>query len=156
MIALDQLLKVWSIAHLRNQPSRILINGFIQLTYLENTGAAFGLLAGFGGAQWLLSGYKLVILVLALVYFAKLPYEPRFIFLRVPLLMIIAGGIGNLIDRVRFGFVVDMLEFMFIRFAVFNLADVFIVTGIFLFAFAAIFVVKDAPLFGTPKKEIAE
>ena len=154
LVLLDQLLKIWAIANLQGQPSRNLISGFIRLTYLENTGAAFGFLAGFGGAQWLLSGYKIVILAAAVAYFAILPVMRRFAFLRVPLTLIIAGGVGNLIDRVRFGFVVDMLEFEFINFPVFNLADIYVVSGIIMFANAVLFIVKDAPMFGaTEKKE---
>ena len=155
LVVLDQWLKIWSIANLKGQPPRNLISGFIQLTYLENTGAAFGFLSNFGGAQWLLAGYKLVVLVVAIAYFVKLPGEPRFTLLRVPLALIIAGGIGNLIDRVRFGFVVDMLEFEFVRFPVFNLADVYVTTGICAFALFVLFVVKDAPLFGVKEKEAA-
>jgi len=152
LIALDQLVKIWAIANLQGQPERPLIQGFLHLTYLENTGAAFGFLAGFGGAQLLFTIVKLLILGLALWYFLKLPHEPRFTLLRVPLLLIVAGGIGNLIDRVRLGFVVDMFVFRFIEFPVFNVADIYVTVGVFLFAIMAIFVVKDAPFFGTLKE----
>ena len=153
LITLDQLLKLWAIANLQGQPERTLIRGFLHLTYLENTGAAFGLLAGFGGAVWVLTGVKLVLLALALVYFAKLPLETRFIFVRIPLMMIFAGGVGNLIDRVRLGHVVDMLAFSFMDFPVFNLADVCVTAGAFLFVFIVLFVVKDAPVFGASKDD---
>jgi len=148
LIALDQLVKFWAIANLQGQPERPLIQGFLHLTYLENTGAAFGFLAWFGGAQFLFIAVKLIILILAHAYFISLPQEPRFVLLKVPLILIISGGIGNLIDRVRLGFVVDMFVFRFIDFPVFNVADVYVTVGVFLFAIMAIFVVKDAPLFG--------
>ena len=151
LVVLDQLLKLWSVANLQNQPSRSLVPGFLHLTYLENTGAAFGFLAGFGGAQWLLSFYKLIILAAALIYFFKLPHETRFNLLRIPLVLIMAGGLGNLIDRVRLGFVIDMLEFGFIDFPVFNLADVYVTVGAFTFVLMVLFVVKDAPLFGAQR-----
>jgi len=154
LIALDQIVKFWAVASLQGQPERPLIQGFLHLTYLENTGAAFGFLSGFGGAQWLFTIVKLIILGLAVAYFAKLPNEPRFMLLRVPLLLIIAGGIGNLIDRVRLGFVIDMFVFRFIEFPVFNVADSYVTVGVLLFAIMALFVVKDAPIFGTVKKEI--
>ena len=141
-------MKLWAIANLQGQPERTLIRGVLHLTYLENTGAAFGFLAGFGGAVWVLTGVKLVLLVLALVYFVKLPLDTRFIFVRIPVVMIFAGGVGNLIDRVRLGFVVDMLAFSFMDFPVFNLADVYVTVGAFLFVFLVLFVVKDAPVFG--------
>ena len=147
LVALDQLVKLWAAARLQGEPVRPLIQGFLQLRYLENTGAAFGILAGFGGAQVLLSVVKVVIIIAAAVYFVKLPAEPRFILLRIPLLLMVAGGIGNLIDRVRLGFVVDMFEFAFVNFPVFNVADVFVTVGAFMFAIMVLFVVKDAPLF---------
>jgi len=153
LITLDQLIKIWAVNNLQNQPTRPLIRGFLQLTYLENTGAAFGLLSGFSGAQILLTVIKLVIIAAALLYFVRLPAEPRFTLLRIPLILMIAGGIGNLIDRVRLGFVVDMFEFTFINFPVFNMADTYVSIGVFSFAFIAIFVVKDAPLFGVKRDE---
>jgi len=153
LVALDQLVKIWAVANLQGQPERPLIQGFLHLTYLENTGAAFGLLAGFGGAQLVLSIVKVVILILAVAYFVIIPYETRFVWVRIPLVMIFAGGVGNLIDRARLGFVVDMFEFGFIDFPVFNIADIYVTTGVFLFAVIILFVVKDAPLFGLPKKE---
>ena len=153
LITLDQLIKIWAVNNLQNQPTRPLIRGFLQLTYLENTGAAFGLLSGFSGAQILLTVIKLVIIAAALLYFVRLPAEPRFTLLRIPLILMIAGGIGNLIDRVRLGFVVDMFEFTFINFPVFNMANTYVSIGVFSFAFIAIFVVKDAPLFGVKRDE---
>ena len=153
LIALDQWLKFWAIANLQGQPNRPLIQGFVHLTYLENTGAAFGFLAGFGGAQILLTMVKVIIMAAAILYYLKLPYQPRFLFLRLPLMLIIAGGVGNLIDRVLHGFVVDMLAFSFFNFPVFNLADIYVTVGVFCFAVTVTFIVKDAPLFGVQNTE---
>ena len=148
LIALDQWLKFWSIANMQGQPDRTLIPGVVHLTYLENTGAAFGFLAGFGGAQILLAVFKIVVMAAAIMYYLILPYKTRFLFLRIPLMLIIAGGMGNLIDRVLHGFVVDMIAFSFFNFPVFNLADIYVTVGVFCFAAAVTFIVKDAPLFG--------
>ena len=153
LVTLDQLVKLWAIANLQGQPERPLIQGFLHLTYLENTGAAFGLMAGFGGAQVLLSVVKVIFMALIIAYFAILPRETRFAFVRVPLIMIFAGGIGNLIDRVRLGFVVDMFAFRFIDFPVFNVADIYVKTGAVLFAVIVLFVVKDTPFFGSTKAD---
>ena len=152
LITLDQMVKIWAIANLQGQPARHLIQGFMHLVYVENTGAAFGLLAGFGGAQFVLAAVKLVVLVAVIIYFTMLPQEPRFTLVRIPLVMIFAGGMGNLIDRVRFGFVVDMFAFSFIDFPVFNVADIFVTTGAFVFVFIVMFIVKDAPVFDTTKQ----
>jgi len=153
LIALDQLVKLWAIANLQGQPERPLIRGFLHLTYVENTGVAFGILSDFGGAQVLFTIIKLVLLGLVLWYFVKLPHEPRFTLVKVPLLLIFAGGIGNMIDRVRLGAVVDMLAFSFFDFPVFNIADIYVTTGAFLFGVIVLFVVKDAPYFGSQEKK---
>ena len=153
LITLDQLVKLWAIANLQGQPERPLIQGFLHLAYVENTGAAFGLLAGFGGAQLVLSAVKFIVLVMAIVYFAKLPLDPRFTLVRIPLVMIFAGGVGNLIDRVRLSFVVDMFAFRFIDFPVFNVADIYVTTGAVLFAVIVLFVVKDTPFFSSTKDD---
>jgi len=152
LIALDQLVKLWAIANLQGRVERPLIQGFLHLTYLENTGAAFGFLSGFNGAQILFTIIKIVVLSLALIYFVKLPNEPRFVLLRIPILLVVSGGIGNLIDRIRLGHVVDMFVFRFIEFPVFNVADIYVTVGVFMFAIMALFVVKDAPLFGIKPK----
>ncbi|MCL2571474.1 MAG: signal peptidase II [Defluviitaleaceae bacterium] len=154
LVVMDQLVKLYAIRNLQGQPERPLIQGFLHLTYLENTGAAFGFLAGFDWAQIVLTVFKLVVLAAAGWYFFKLPNESRFTLLRVPLVLVIAGGIGNLIDRVRFGHVVDMFVFRFINFPVFNVADIYVTTGIFLFAIMILFVVKDAPYFGYDKTKL--
>jgi len=156
LITLDQLVKLWAVRDLQGQPERPLIQGFLHLTYLENTGAAFGFLANFGGAQVVLAAVKLVVMAVAIWYFVKLPPEPRFNYVRVPLVMIVAGGVGNLIDRVRLGAVVDMFAFRFIAFPVFNVADIYVTVGVFLLFFVVMFVVKDAPLFGVTKPKEAE
>jgi len=153
LVTLDQLVKRWAIADLQGQPERPLIQGFLHLTYLENTGAAFGFLAGFGGAQVVLTAIKLVLMAGAIWYFARLPCEARFHYLRIPIILIIAGGVGNLIDRVRLGAVVDMFVFRFIEFPVFNVADIYVTVGVFLLLFIVMFVVKDAPFIGIAKAE---
>jgi len=153
---LDQLVKLWAIADLQGMPERPLIRGFLHLIYVENTGAAFGFLAGFAGAQVLLTVVKLVVMAAAIWYFVKLPRDARFDFVRIPLVMIVAGGVGNLIDRVRLGFVVDMFAFRFINFPVFNVADIYVTVGVFILFFVVMFVVKDAPLFGIAKPKEAE
>jgi len=156
LVTLDQLVKLWAIANLHNRPERPLIQGFLHLIYVENTGAAFGFLSGFSGAQAVLTAVKVIFLVGAALYFAKLPCEARFNFVRIPVVMIAAGGVGNLIDRVRLGFVVDMFAFRFMDFPVFNVADIYVTVGAFLIIFVVMFVVKDAPLFGITKADKAE
>jgi len=150
LVALDLWLKYWAEANLRGNPPRVLINGLLGLTYHENPGAAFGLFGGFGGAQWGLSIVKIVILLVLLWYYYKLPLEKKYWLTRVPLIMIFAGGLGNLYDRVGNGIVRDMLEFLFMNFAIFNLADVFVVVGVIALLAFELLVVKD---FTGPEKK---
>jgi signal peptidase II len=145
-LALDLWLKSWAAANLQNQADRILINGFLGLTYTRNTGAAFGLGAGFEWSRWVLSGVKIILMGGILWFYSRLPSEKRFWLLRIPLILVFAGGLGNLIDRILFGYVRDMLAFLFIDFPIFNLADVYVVTGVFLSAFVVFFVIKDVQL----------
>ena len=125
LVAVDQLLKVWALQTLAGGPSILVIPGLLQFTYVENRGAAFGI---FQGRVGLLSLFTLAVIVVALILLIR----GR---LRHPLLMwsvglIIAGGVGNLIDRIRTGVVVDYLNCLFINFPVFNFADVCICVGV--------------------------
>ena len=147
LVALDLWLKHWAAVNLQNQPPRSLIPGFIGLTYIENPGAAFGLFAGFAWGRYVLSVASFFFMIGILWYFNRIPKEKRFWFIRVPLILIFAGGMGNLFDRLAFGAVRDMLRFLFINFPIFNLADVYVTVGAFGFMFVTLFIVKDAPLF---------
>ena len=143
LITLDLWLKVWAENNLQNNPPRILINGFLGLRYTENTGAAFGFLSGQDWAIWILSIVKILLIIFILIYYYKLPLEKKYWLARIPAILVFAGGVGNFYDRVAMGAVRDMFEFLFMRFAIFNLADVFIVSGIISWAVFEIFVIKD-------------
>ena len=101
------------------------IPGLFHLTYAENTGAAF---SSFEGMRWLFVGIFLALTVLIFVEYFKKPmsFAP---FERWCIAAIYGGGLGNVIDRVRLGFVVDMIEVDFMVFPVFNVADCFITCG---------------------------
>ena len=124
LIAVDQLIKLAVLEHLAPIGSYLLIDKVLSLTYVENTGAAFG---SFGGHTAVLSVFTAAVLVVGLFYLltgrvgSKLAY--------VCITAIIAGGAANLIDRVFRGFVIDYIEPLFIRFAVFNFADILVTCG---------------------------
>ena len=145
LLALDLWLKSWAAANLQGMDGRVLLPGFLGLTYTRNTGAAFGLLANFEWGRWVLTAVKVILMGGLLWYYNRIPLEKRHWFIRVPIILILAGGIGNLYDRIAFGYVRDMLEFLFINFPIFNLADVFVTTGVFVGGFIILFVVKDFP-----------
>ena len=146
LIALDLWLKHWAAVNLQNQPPRGLVPGLLGLTFLENPGAAFGLFAGFDWGRYVLSIVSILLMIGILWYYSHIPLEKRFWFIRVPLILIFAGGIGNLFDRITLGAVRDMLQFLFIYFPIFNLADVYVTVGAFSLIFITVFIVKDAPL----------
>ena len=145
LIGLDLWLKHWAAVNLQNQPPTDLVPGFLGLTFLKNPGAAFGLFAGLAWARIFLSVVSIIAMICLIWYYSRIPTEKRFWFIRVPLILIFAGGIGNLFDRLVFGWVRDMLQFLFITFPVFNLADVYVTVGAFGLIFVTFFIVKDAP-----------
>ena len=124
-VAADQLFKAWVLATIPLHGEVPVIDGLFHLTYAQNTGAAF---SAFQGQQWL---FVLVFVVLTAVIIWEFPKKklPFTAFDRWCIVAIYAGGIGNMIDRLRFGFVVDMIEVEFMNFAVFNIADSFITCG---------------------------
>lgn len=124
LAALDQLIKIWATTYLLPVGSAPLIPGFVELRYVLNDGMAFSMLSG---QRWLLIAVTgVVLLVVALVLlFRKMPRLERIVWM-----LILGGGLGNLIDRVRTGVVVDYLNFQFIDFPVFNFADICVCTGV--------------------------
>ena len=146
LLALDLIVKAWAVSNLMGQPSQSLISGLLGLTYHENTGAAFGIFANAAWGRWGLSVLKIMI-VLGIVwyYYKRIPLENRMWLVRVPLILIVAGGLGNLYDRMTLGHVRDMLMFEFVNFPIFNVADIYVVVGCFFMAFVTLFVVKDLP-----------
>ena len=139
VVALDQYTKYLTVANIALYADVPLIPGFLGLTYVRNTGAAF---SSFQGQQWLFALIFGVLTVLLIRELRKnslgfLPFE------RWCIVAIWAGGLGNMIDRVRLGYVVDMIEVEFIRFPVFNVADSFITCGCVLLIAHLIFCNKE-------------
>lgn len=128
LIAADQLIKWWIVENLMpvNVMDFIRFGDFnvLGLRYCENTGAAF---SSFSGARWFLVALVSVMLVVLLVFTIRYKHK-RPLFL-ISSAMIISGGIGNLIDRIRLGYVIDYLDVKLFNFAVFNFADICVVVG---------------------------
>ena len=125
IVAADQISKYFTLACIELGEKVPFIPGFIRLTYVQNTGAAF---SSFEGQQWLFALIFLVFTGLILWEYFKSPM-PFTTFDRWCIAAVYGGGLGNMIDRVRFGYVVDMIETEFISFPVFNVADCFITCG---------------------------
>lgn len=128
LAALDQLTKAAAYSMLRPVYQVRIIDGFFYLTYLENRGAAFGAMQG---ARWMFVSLAAVLLVGAGVYYRRIKKTPDTLWLRTALVMLCSGTIGNVIDRVFRGYVVDFLDFIVFGydFPVFNVADMLIVGG---------------------------
>ena len=135
LIVIDQILKFWAYNHLSPVGSISVIPDFFSLTYVENTGAAWGM---FKGATWFLVAMPIIVIILAIIYLICKKIN------RGPLLwaatLIISGGIGNLIDRVNLfsrvslisnsdKFVVDYIRVHLFNFPVFNFADCCVTIG---------------------------
>lgn len=125
IVAADQLTKSLVLRHIPLHGHVDFIPGLLSLTYVRNTGAAF---SSFEGAQWLFALIFLLFTVVIIWEFSKKRW-PFTDFERWLIVAIYAGGIGNMIDRFRFGYVVDMIQTDFISFPVFNVADCFITCG---------------------------
>ena len=127
-IILDQLTKWLSAEFLTKVSTVPLINGVLHLTYVENEGAAFGMLANHRWVFMILS----VVGILAIAGWLIVE-KPKSYWIRTAISFVIGGGIGNMIDRVRLGYVVDFIDCRFIDFYVFNVADSFVTVGCILF-----------------------
>lgn len=124
LILIDQLTKYLVLLNLKAVDFFTVIPGFLQFRYVENTGAAFGI---FESNTWALAVVTSIVILAGLIYlFFIKPKEKLVAFAWVFLL---AGGIGNLIDRVIRHFVIDFIEFTFVDYAVFNFADILVTVG---------------------------
>ena len=123
-LALDQWLKAYVTANIPLGQAQPLVSGLVELRTVHNYGAAW---SSFSGQRWLLAAVTCCIVAVVAVLLAR-----RVV--RHPLgvaacAMIVSGGIGNIVDRVRLGYVVDMFNLLFMEYPVFNVADIFVVCG---------------------------
>ena len=114
-VFLDQLTKYLTVLHLKPIDTLPIIEDVLHLTYVENTGAAFGMMKD---QRWLFMIVSTVAIIALLIYLFKKKTQPKLENLAIA--FIVGGGIGNMIDRVVLGYVVDMIDFRLINFAVFN------------------------------------
>lgn len=136
IVLLDQWTKYLAKTYLYPIETYPLIENVFHLTYRENTGAAFSILRD---KQTLLIIVTSIVVVILIFYLIKIMKVEDFLLVKLPLSFIIGGAIGNLIDRIRLRYVIDFFDFNLINFAVFNVADVFIVIGSIILGYAVIF-----------------
>ena len=125
IVAVDQWTKFWVVSNIKPMEELPGIDKIFNLTFFKNDGAAFSMLSG---QQWLFALLFAVLTVAVVLDFWK-KYMPFSKFERWCIVAVWAGGLGNMIDRVRLGYVIDMVDLSFMEFAVFNVADCFITCG---------------------------
>lgn len=125
LILMDQAVKGYVVKEIPLGGMRRFIPKVVSLTYLKNSGAAFSMLEN---QQWFFTIITLIAMGAAFVYIYR--HIKGSLWLLLGLTLIISGGIGNFIDRVRQGFVVDMFHLDFMNFAIFNVADIYLTIGV--------------------------
>lgn len=126
-VGIDQWAKYLATHFLKGQEDILLWPQVFHLSYVENRGAAFGMLQD---RQWFFVIITLIVLIGVCFYWKQIPQNASGKWMKGALILIIGGAIGNLIDRVLLGYVVDFFYFVLIDFPVFNIADIGVVVGV--------------------------
>lgn len=143
LVLFDQLTKSAAAGHLKGQPPKVLIPGVLELYYLENSGAAFGI---FQNATWLFIIIATAAVIAIAVVLIKMPVNRIYRPLRILLVLVGAGAAGNLIDRFVLRYVRDFIYFSLIDFPIFNVADIYVTVSILLLILLILFHYTDEEL----------
>lgn len=141
-VSFDQLTKYLAVVNLKekNAGTYVVIDKILQLTYVENRGTAFGI---GQGKVWLFTIMSIVILAFVLFLYHRIPFQKRYLPMRIIAFLLTAGAIGNMIDRIAYGYVVDFLEFGFMDFPVFNVADIYVTAAEIMLIVFGLFFYKE-------------
>jgi len=143
LILIDQYTKFLALTHLKDQEPFIIWNGVFEFRYLENRGAAFGIFQNRLAFFVIMT----IIVLIGIVYiYIRTPDTKKYLPLRLTIIFITAGAIGNMIDRVVRGYVVDFFYFSLIDFPIFNVADIYVTVTFFVLAILLLFYYKDDEL----------
>lgn len=140
LVGLDQITKLAVRTNLANGKEITIISGWFKFVFHKNDGAIWGIMSGKTG---LLTVMTILILILMLWFYVRIPQTKRFLPLQLIVVFITAGAVGNLIDRIVFGYVTDFIYFELIDFPVFNIADCYITVSSFLLLFLVLFFYKE-------------
>lgn len=143
LIALDQFTKWLAVAKLKDRDAFVLIEGVFELDYLENRGVAFGM---FQNQRWPILIFGAVLMAAIIFIICRMPDGKKFNILQILLVCIVAGGIGNMIDRLFLGYVVDFFSFVLIHYPIFNVADCYVVCATIGLFIMFLFVMKEDDL----------
>lgn len=142
-VLFDQWTKYMALAHLRGQEPYVLIKNVFELDYLENRGAAFGMLQN---KQILFILCVALISIFVVVFYKNVSMSRHFLPLRICAILIMSGAIGNVIDRIFRHYVVDFFYFSLINFPVFNVADIYVTVAAILLILLLLFYYKEEDL----------
>ncbi|MCR5772338.1 MAG: signal peptidase II [Butyrivibrio sp.] len=140
LVAFDQFTKMQAVLRLKDKASFSLIRNVLELQYLENKGAAFGMLQNQKAFFILIAILIMIIIVYVLVL---VPDDKKYNVLHVLLVMVGSGACGNMIDRFRTNYVVDFIYFKLINFPIFNVADIYVTVSTFILLFLFLFYYKE-------------
>ena len=142
LVGIDQATKYITLTLLKPVGNIDIINGFFSLTYVENRGAAFGMMQG---GKWIFVILTVIVCTFCVFYYSKLAVQNKLFSVRTAIVLVCSGAVGNLIDRLFRGYVVDMLNFNIFGydFPVFNFADICVCMGAFLLVMGIMFFDKE-------------
>lgn len=143
LIAADQFTKYQAVLKLKDKPAYIIWDGVLELNYLENKGAAFGMLQN--QKAFFIFVAIVILSVIAYILF-KTPDQKKYRALHILLSLIAAGAIGNMIDRIRFDYVVDFIYIVLINFPIFNVADMYVTFATAILVIMLLVVYKEQDL----------
>lgn len=143
LVLFDQYTKNLAVIHLKDKPAFNIISGVLELNYLENKGAAFGMLQN----QKIFFVFVAVIILAVICYvILKMPEKRKYTILHVMLVLIASGAVGNMIDRLRLNYVVDFISFVLIHFPIFNVADIYVTVATAILVALLLFYYKEEDL----------
>ena len=143
LTAFDQFTKLLALRQLKGNEPFVLWEGVFELHYLENRGAAFGILQN---QQFFFVCITIIMAVVIVTCFWRTPRDKKFLPMKITLVFLLAGAIGNFIDRMVRGFVVDFFFFSLIDFPIFNVADIYVTVSFAVLAVLILFVYKEEDL----------
>ena len=140
LVALDQITKFIVRTSFALYESHPLIKNVFHLTYIQNTGIAWGM---FKNGRTIFLILTILVLLICACFYAKIPESKRFTPIRVCLVILVSGAIGNMIDRMSLHYVVDFFDFRLIHFPVFNVADIYVVVSMIVLILLCAFFYHD-------------
>jgi signal peptidase II len=140
LIFLDQFTKYLATTHLQDKPAFPIIKGVLELNFLKNSGAAFGMLQNQKVFFVLIA--SIILIIIAYVLF-RMPDDKKYNYMHILLVMIASGAAGNMIDRIKQDYVTDFIYFVIINFPIFNVADIYVTVATIVLVILFLFYYKE-------------